>query len=77
VAYYLDYFDITKDNVPLVKILIYLGFFRPIQLLYLIKDITLVREALTSSLYDIAKFTLVLILVWLIFADFGMSIFKD
>ncbi len=43
--------------------------------LYSFKSMDSIREALISSINDIAKVIVVILMVWLMFANFGISLY--
>jgi hypothetical protein len=47
------------------------------KLLYRIQSIAKIRAALTQSIYDIINVLIALLMVWLIFGAFGITLYKD
>ena len=71
------FFDLAGVDLPIINLILYCGYFRPMKLLYRIKSISKITSALSKSLYDIWNVLIVLLMVWLIFGVFGITLYSN
>ena len=64
------------DFKPILKILLYLGYFRPMKLMYRLSWLTNLREAIGRSLFDIFNVVITLLSVWMIFGVYGIILYE-
>lgn len=57
-------------------ILLYLGYFRPMKLLYRISWLTDLREAVGRSLLDIFNVLITIVSVWIVFGVYGIILYE-
>ncbi|CAD8196993.1 unnamed protein product [Paramecium pentaurelia] len=65
------------DFKPILKILLYLGYFRPMKLMYRLSWLTNLREAIGRSLFDIFNVLITLLSVWMIFGVYGIILYEQ
>ncbi|CAD8187083.1 unnamed protein product [Paramecium octaurelia] len=66
-----------EDFKPILKILLYLGYFRPMKLMYRLSWLTNLREAIGRSLFDIFNVLITLLSVWIMFGVYGIILFEQ
>jgi hypothetical protein len=71
-AYFLD---LAGARVPVLSVILLWGYFRPMKLLYRVKSIWGITSALAKSLRDIWNVLVVLLMVWLVFGVFGVTLY--
>lgn len=65
-----------EDFKPILKILLYLGYFRPMKLMYRLSWLTNLREAIGRSLFDILNVIITLLSVWIMFGVYGIILYE-
>ncbi|CAD8198931.1 unnamed protein product [Paramecium pentaurelia] len=65
------------DFKPILKILLYLGYFRPMKLMYRLSWLTNLREAIGRSLFDIFNVIITLLSVWIMFGVYGIILYEQ
>ncbi|CAK56635.1 unnamed protein product (macronuclear) [Paramecium tetraurelia] len=66
-----------EDFKPILKILLYLGYFRPMKLMYRLSWLTNLREAIGRSLFDILNVIITLLSVWIMFGVYGIILYEQ
>ncbi|CAD8120846.1 unnamed protein product [Paramecium sonneborni] len=66
-----------EDFKPILKILLYLGYFRPMKLMYRLSWLTNLREAIGRSLFDILNVLITLLSVWIMFGVYGIILYEQ
>ncbi|CAD8075871.1 unnamed protein product [Paramecium primaurelia] len=63
-------------NNEIIKILLFMGYFRPMKLMYRITWLSQLRAALGQALLDILNVFITLVSVWLIFGVYGIILYE-
>jgi len=65
-----------SDFKPILKIILYLGYFRPMKLMYRVSWLTNLREAIGRSVFDIINVLITLMSVWIMFGVYGIILYE-
>ncbi|CAK68274.1 unnamed protein product (macronuclear) [Paramecium tetraurelia] len=75
IAYFIQYH--RSNYAPIVDVLMFLGYFRPMILMYRISWLIQLRAALAQSLVDILNVLITLLSVWFVFGVYGIILYEN
>ncbi|CAD8111377.1 unnamed protein product [Paramecium primaurelia] len=75
ISYFIQY---NRSNyAPIVDVLMFLGYFRPMKLMYRISWLIQLRAALAQALIDILNVLITLLSVWMVFGVYGIILYEN